>query len=100
MRMPERFVSRLLFSQLAKYRGQIVPRNALRGPWTNQLDVSSSLNIPLGTRRLELSAAVDNLLQSDGYNSVLSQNFFATTFGTGNGWIEGRRMNFVARVKF
>ena len=48
--------------QLAKYRGQVVPRNALRGPWTNQLDVSTSLNIPFGSRRVELRADVLNVL--------------------------------------
>jgi hypothetical protein len=49
--------------QLAKYRGQIVPRNALRGPWTNQLDLSTSLGIPVaGSRKLELRADVLNFL--------------------------------------
>lgn len=48
--------------QLAKYRGQIVPRDALRGPWTNQLDVSTSLGIPVGTRKIELRADILNFL--------------------------------------
>jgi hypothetical protein len=48
---------------LGKYRGQVVPRNALRGPWTNQLDLSTSLGIPFaGSRRLELRADVLNFL--------------------------------------
>jgi hypothetical protein len=48
---------------LGKFRGQIVPRNALRGPWTNQLDVSTSLGIPIaGTRKVELRADVLNFL--------------------------------------
>jgi hypothetical protein len=48
---------------LGKFRGQVVPRNALRGPWTNQLDVSTSLGIPIaGTRKVELRADVLNFL--------------------------------------
>jgi hypothetical protein len=47
---------------LGKYRGQVVPRNALRGPWTNQLDVSTSLGLPLGTRKIEFRADVLNFL--------------------------------------
>jgi hypothetical protein len=48
---------------LGKYRGQVVPRNALRGPWTNQLDLSTSLGIPFaGTRKIELRADVLNFL--------------------------------------
>jgi hypothetical protein len=48
---------------LGKFRGQVVPRNALRGPWTNQLDLSTSLGIPIaGTRKVELRADVLNFL--------------------------------------
>jgi hypothetical protein len=47
---------------LGKYRGQVVPRNALRGPWTNQLDVSTSLGLPFGTRKIEFRADVLNFL--------------------------------------
>jgi len=48
---------------LGQFRGQVVPRNALRGPWTNQLDLSASLGIPIaGTRKLELRADVLNFL--------------------------------------
>ncbi len=47
---------------LSKYRGQIIPRNAVRGPWTNGLDLSTSLGIPIGTRRVELRADILNVL--------------------------------------
>jgi hypothetical protein len=47
---------------LSKYRGQVVPRNSLRGPWTNGLDVSTSLNVPFGPRKIELRADVQNFL--------------------------------------
>jgi hypothetical protein len=48
---------------LAKYRGQVVPRNALRGLWTNQMDLSASLGIPfMGSRKLELRADILNVL--------------------------------------
>ncbi len=48
---------------IAKYRGQILPRNALRGPRTDQLDLSTSLGIPIaGTRKVELRADLLNVL--------------------------------------
>jgi hypothetical protein len=48
---------------LGQFRGQVVPRNALRGPWTNALDLSASLGIPFaGSRKLELRADVLNFL--------------------------------------
>ena len=51
-------------------------------------------------RQLELGVAGDNLLQSIGYNSLVTQNFYSPSFAAGDSFIEGRRMNFVARVKF
>jgi len=48
---------------LSKYRGQIVPRNAARAPWSNQLDFRYAVNVPTGSRaKVELTADVFNLL--------------------------------------
>ncbi len=48
---------------LSKYRGQVIPRAAARSPWTNQLDLSTSLGIPFaGSRKVELKVDFLNLL--------------------------------------
>jgi hypothetical protein len=48
---------------LASHRGQIVPRNASRTPWTNQMDFRLDLQIPVGgKRKVELTMDVLNLL--------------------------------------
>jgi hypothetical protein len=48
---------------LSSHRGQIVPRNASRTPWTNQMDFRLDLQIPVGgKRRVELTVDVLNLL--------------------------------------
>jgi hypothetical protein len=45
------------------HRGEIVPRNAARAPWSNQLDFRYALNVPTGSRaKVELTADVINLL--------------------------------------
>jgi hypothetical protein len=53
-----------------------------------------------GHRRIDLSAEVLNSLQDLGHRSVVSQNFFATTFGAPSQYIEPRRMQFVIRTTF
>jgi hypothetical protein len=55
----ERFI---VDNGLDAYRGQIVPRNASRLPWSNQLDFRAAVNVPFGKRRLELSMDVLNLI--------------------------------------
>jgi len=47
----------------SKYRGQIMPRNAARAPWSNQLDFRYALNVPTGSRaKVELTTDIVNLL--------------------------------------
>jgi hypothetical protein len=53
-----------------------------------------------GERRLELIAHVSNLLQEDTYTAVVSRNYFATTFGQGDSWVEPRKMYFQVRVLY
>jgi hypothetical protein len=47
---------------LSAHRGEIVPRNASRSPWTHTLDFRAAVNVPWGRRRLEITADVLNLL--------------------------------------
>ena len=47
---------------LSQHRGEIVPRNASRLPWTNTLDFRLAANVPWGRRKLELTMDVLNLL--------------------------------------
>jgi hypothetical protein len=49
---------------LSANRGKVVPRNASRVPWTNQLDFRLALQIPFsgGKRRVELTMDLLNLL--------------------------------------
>ena len=45
------------------YLGKIMPRNALRAPWSNQLDLRYAMTIPTpGKTKVELTADVLNLL--------------------------------------
>ncbi len=50
---------------LQKYRGQILPRNASRDPWYNELDIKIAQHIPipgLKGHKLELFLTINNLL--------------------------------------
>ena len=47
---------------LSQYRGQIVPRNAGREPWVNELDLTVVQDIPTGIGRVQLTANVFNVL--------------------------------------
>jgi hypothetical protein len=48
---------------LSRYRGQIIPRNAVFGPWINQLDLSAILGLPFaGSRKVEIRADILNFL--------------------------------------
>jgi Carboxypeptidase regulatory-like domain len=48
---------------LSAHRGEIVPRNASRSPWTHRMDFRLALDIPVGgKRKLELTADVLNVL--------------------------------------
>jgi hypothetical protein len=47
----------------SKYRGKIMPRNAARAPWSNQVDFRYAVNVPTGSRaKVELTADIVNLL--------------------------------------
>jgi hypothetical protein len=47
----------------SQYRGKIMPRNAARSPWSNQLDFRYALNVPTGGRtKVEITFDVFNLL--------------------------------------
>jgi hypothetical protein len=49
--------------ELNSYRGQIMPRNAAREPWVNQVDMNILQDIPtFNGQRLQLSLAVLNVL--------------------------------------
>jgi hypothetical protein len=48
-------------SGLAKYRGQIAPRNAFRSAWVTKIDLSVSQEIPvIGRAKLKLFADIEN----------------------------------------
>ena len=47
---------------LDRYRGQIAPRNASRGPWWEQLDLKIAQNIPVGYGALEATLEIANLM--------------------------------------
>jgi len=47
---------------LDRYRGQIAPRNASRGPWWEQLDLKIAQNIPIGYGALEATLEIANLM--------------------------------------
>ncbi len=49
-------------SCLAEYTGQIIPRNACRGPWQNTLDARVSVHLPFRRVRAEITADVLNLI--------------------------------------
>jgi hypothetical protein len=49
-------------SCLAKYVGQILPRNACRAPWTNTLDAKFKVELPYKRYRTEVSLDVLNLI--------------------------------------
>jgi hypothetical protein len=46
----------------SKYRGQIVPRNAIFGPWQNELDLSANLGVPFSGKRVEVKLDMLNFL--------------------------------------
>ena len=48
-------------SGLDKFRGQIAPRNASRGPWRHELDLRVGQNIPVGYGNLEATLEIANL---------------------------------------
>jgi hypothetical protein len=47
---------------LSANRGQILPRNVSRAPWTNSFDFRAAVQVPFGKRRAELTMDVLNLI--------------------------------------
>ncbi|MFQ5690006.1 MAG: TonB-dependent receptor domain-containing protein [Gemmatimonadota bacterium] len=71
----ERFVLQQLIARekcLRENRGQIVPRNACRNPWSNQLDLRIGQTIRSGGTRVQVTFDMLNLLNffSDGLGHV------------------------------
>ncbi len=78
----------------SKYRGQIMPRNAARAPWQNQMDLQYALNIPTGGRtKAEITVNVINFLNL--LNSDWGWQYWAPFPGLGTaigyGGIDARR---------
>jgi hypothetical protein len=45
------------------YKGQIMPRNAIRSPWSNQVDLQYALNVPTGKKtKAEVTVSVFNFM--------------------------------------
>lgn len=66
-------------SRLAKYRGQIAPRNAFTSPWVSTLDLHLAQEIPLGWKELKGEVTFDvlnlaNLINND-WGRVEQVNF-------------------------
>ena len=53
-----------------------------------------------GKQRVEVWAELANVLQDTADLSIVSQNFFATTFNQPNSWTLPRRLYFSAAYKF
>jgi outer membrane receptor for ferrienterochelin and colicin len=45
-----------------KYKGQVVPRNALRSPWTNNVDLSAAVKVPVKSKQIEFKVDLLNAL--------------------------------------
>ena len=66
MRWPTAKLDLLTFVQadpcLSKYVGQIIPRNACRGPWTNTLDGKLAIQLPFKKIKAEITLDALNLI--------------------------------------
>jgi hypothetical protein len=58
----EQFDTYMQAAGAGKYKGQVIPKNSLRGPWTNGLDLSASLKVPFNKRTVEFKADLLNAL--------------------------------------
>jgi len=52
------------------------------------------------TRRIEVGAEIRNALQETAHTDIVSANFFGTTFGQGDSWVDPRRMVLYLRGYF
>ncbi len=53
-----------------------------------------------GDRQPELGAEPQNVLQDTANITIVAQNFFAATFAQPNTWLEPRRLQLMAKVRF
>ncbi len=73
---------------LAAHRGEIVPRNASRSPWTNRMDARLAFEVPFNEGRRKVELTVDvlnvlNLLNSDWgrFQFTSNQNISPIRYG-------------------
>jgi hypothetical protein len=72
-----------------------------RMPYQNSLNLRfTKLLFRQADRRLEIGTEIRNVLQDEGFESVVTRNFFTATFGQASSWVEPRRMVFLARYYF
>ena len=64
------------------------------------LNFRVSKSIRMDFRRLELGVELKNVLQDQANESVVTTNFFSSSFNAPSVWIEPRRMNFFVRANF
>jgi hypothetical protein len=70
-------------------------------PFQNNVDMRIAKDIlKFGRRRVELTLAVENVLQSKAVISIVSQNMFAATFGQPSSYVKPREAYLVWRVYF
>jgi hypothetical protein len=58
----EQFMDYIHLLGLEEYIGEVIPRNAGKGPWWHTLDLSVAQSIPVGYGDLELTVTVANLM--------------------------------------
>ena len=62
---------------LRDFRGQIAPRGAVAGPWTNSMDVSFVVNVPTQRFKTEVRFDLQNLINLlDSSNGLVDYAFF------------------------
>lgn len=70
-----------------------------RAPWQKLVSLRFSKALPLGgTRKLELIANVNNVLQNKAYQTYVTLNYFNASFARPAAWIEPRNMNVMTKI--
>jgi carboxypeptidase family protein/TonB-dependent receptor-like protein len=70
-----------------------------RAPWQKLVSARISKALALGgTRKLELIANVNNLLQNKAYQTYVTLNYFNASFAQPAAWIEPRNMNVMTKL--
>ncbi|GAB4119222.1 MAG: TonB-dependent receptor [Rhodothalassiaceae bacterium] len=72
-------------SKLAKFQGQIAPRNVFRDPWTKDLDVRFSQELPgfFGTDKFQIFVDIDNFLNLVDNGANIQRRFDRGDVGEG-----------------